>query len=167
MENPFKSWTQKDWLYAGGAVASVIALVWFAMSQKQTAIPSGVVTDAQNLQTPAAGSNAPNYVNYNTYDVADVIPRASGSDVAPDVSNTSGSGCGCDRAGNSYCAQASPLSTGNTYSSVDALISYYQNTNPTYVELQKVQLQRYAALFATGETYAQGGQDLGVKGIVS
>jgi hypothetical protein len=166
MENPFKNWTQKDWLYAGGATASVIALIWFAASQRQIAIPSGTVTDVQNAQTPTimSGVSPANYINYNTYDTADVVPVAAGADTAPNVTGTSGCGGCCDKAG-SGCTGPSALSTGDTYSSVNDLISYYQNTNPVYVELQKVQLAKYAALFSTGESYSRGGQNVGVAGI--
>ena len=114
---------------------------------------------------PEAQGGAPSYINYNTYDLADTIPRSAGSDVSPDVSNTSGNGCGCDRAGG-YCTGTSPLTDGSAFSSVNQLIQYYQNTNPTYVELQKVQLQRYAALFASGETYSRGAVNMNVAGVV-
>jgi hypothetical protein len=177
MNNPFEKWTQKDWLYVGGAIASIAGLIWFATKQANTivAAPSGTVTDTPNLQSPAP--SPANYINYNSYNVPDIIPTQGGADVSPDKS---GSGCcgGCgDKAGNSYCADPSPLSTGNTFTDTAALLQYYQNTNPAYIDLQKYQLekynelaainnQQYAALFAQGETYAKGAQTFGVQGVV-
>jgi hypothetical protein len=171
MENPFKSWTQKDWLYVGGAVASIVALILFIAYQKRTAIPGGTITDAQNTVVPGAQPLSPvNYVNQNVPDMADVVPIAAGADTSPNTEGTSGCGGCCDKAGNSggYCTGPSPLSTGNnTYSTVDRLIDYYQNTNPVYVQLQELQLQKYATLFATGESYTRGGIKVGAEGVVT
>ncbi len=164
MENPFKNFSQKDWLYVGGAVASIVALGLFITYQRKISVPSGTQSDIPNNALPAGvPATAANYLNYNTPDYA-APPIPSGADIAPDVSNTSCNGCGCDRAGNSQgCTGPSPLSTGDTFSGLDSLLTYYQNTNPVYVELQKVQLAKYSALFATGESYSRGGTPLGVS----
>ena len=168
MENPFKSWTQKDWLYVGGAVASIVALFLFIAYQKKTAIPSGTITDAQNQVVPGAQPLSPvSYLNQNVPDMSDIVPQPAGADTSPNTEGTSGCGGCCDKAGSSggYCTGPSPLVTGNTYSSVDRLIDYYQNTNPVYVQLQELQLAKYAALFATGESYTRGLNQIGVAGV--
>lgn len=172
MENPLKNWSQKDWLYAGGAVASIVALVAFAVYQngQKVAVPSGTVTDMQNGAMGVPQTLAPiSYVNQNVPDLADALPTQSGADTAPDTSGTSKCGGCCDKAGSSMgnCTGPSPLTTGNTFSSLDHLIDYYQTTNPNYVALQELQLQKYAALFASGESYSRGGINVGVAGVVN
>lgn len=153
-----------------GAGASIVALILFIAYQKKVAIPSGTITDAQNNVVPGASPISPvNYINQNVPDMADPTPIASGADTSPDTSGTSHCGGCCDTAGSSggYCTGPSPLSTGNTYSSIDKLLNYYQNTNPVYVQLQELQLQKYAELFATGQSYNRGGIDVGVQGVVT
>lgn len=153
MENPFKNFTTKDWLYVGGAVASIAAL-YFVLGGGKVSIPSGTQTDVNNPAGAADGT--PNYMNYNTGSVdSSPIPLPGGADMSPDPEK-----CCCNDGGN--CAQASALATGNTFGGVDALINYYQNTNPVYVQLQKTMLKQYAAYFATGESYSKGGIPLGV-----
>ena len=95
MENPFKNFTQKDWLYVGGAVASIVALIAFIAYQKRISVPSGTISDIPNTGVAASPTDSPaNYLNYNTPDYA-APPIPSGADVSPDVSNTSCNGCGC------------------------------------------------------------------------
>jgi len=163
MENPLKSFSQKDWIYLGGAIASVVALGLFVTysNKSKTLIPSGTVTDTPNVQATPELS----YINTNMPDLNEIVPTAIGADTAPNTTNTSTCGGCCDRAGNSngYCTGTSGLSTGQTFSDTQALINYYQNTNPIYVQLQAVQLAKYAALFATGEEYSKGGTPLRVS----
>lgn len=159
MENPLKSMSQKDWLYVGGAVASIVALIAFIAYQKRVNVQSGTQSDIPN----AVVATGANYLNTNVPDLGQP-PIQAGADTAPNVQNTSCSGCECAGPSQSqFCTGTSPLSSGNTFSSTDALIQYYQNTNPIYVQLQQVQLQKYAALFATGESYSKGGTPLGVS----
>lgn len=171
MENPLKKFSQKDWVYIGGAVASIAALILFIAWQNKgkIAIPSGAITDAQNSGSATPMEPQPvSYLNTNVQDMADILPTPAGADVAPDTSGTSHCGGCCDKAGSSmgYCTGPSPLTTGDTFSSVDKLIQYYQNTNPIYVQLQQLQLQKYAALFASGESYMRGGNYINAAGVI-
>jgi hypothetical protein len=157
MENPFAKFSSKDWLYVGGAVASIVALVAFIAVQKRVQIGPQTTSDALNVAPSALdGDGGVNYINYNM-GAENAPPIQTGSDLAPDTSNTS---CSC---ANNDCAGPSPLSTGDTFGGLDQLLQFYQNTNPVYLQLQEVGMQRYAALFAEGETYATGGTALGVQ----
>ncbi len=151
MEKFFDHFKTKEWLYVAGAFASLLALYMVYRGQG-TALPSGTITDVPNTQS----GDLPNYMSFNAvpWD-APVIPLPAGSDVAPDTT----AGC-CNE-----CNNSDPLATGDAFSSVNQLLTYYQNTNPNYVALQAVQLQRYAALFASGESYSRGGTPLGVEAI--
>jgi hypothetical protein len=158
MANPFAKFTTRDWLYVGGAVASIVALMAYLYHDNTVAIPGGVQTDVQNnTGAGSPGWNGVNYLNYNTGGPS--LPVPEGADTAP--SNEAGCCCGTQR---SECAGQSSLATGDTFGGLNDLLTYYQNTNPTYVELQKVQMQQYADYFAAGQTYSQGGVAIGVSG---
>lgn len=149
--------TSRDWLYIGGAVASIVALVGFVIVQKRGLVQITTPTTSDVPQNASPVGNTPNYINYNT-GYYNAPPIASGSDMAPNVEGTSACGCNMD------CAGSSPLATNQgTYSSLTSLLQYYQNTNPVYVQLVQAQTQRYAAYFATGETYSRGGTPIGVS----
>lgn len=147
MTNPFENIKPKDWLYVAGAFASIVAL-YFAFGRGGVSGGTNAVTDVPNSEPVGA---APNYMTYNMspYD-APVLQ--SGADVAPNPAQ-----CCCD----AQCNSASPLADG---SAIGSLLDFYKQINPQYTELQKVQLQRYAAYFATGESYSKGGIALGVSG---
>lgn len=157
MENPFAKFSQKDWLYVAGAVASIVALgVFIATSKGKTLFGSPTISDAVQSGTPGdvGSGGGVNYVNYNM-GAADAPPISVGADLTP---NPEGACCG----GNTDCAGSSPLATGDTFGGLSQLLQYYQNTNPIYLQLQEVGMQRYAALFAQGETYAAGATPLAV-----
>lgn len=177
--------TSRDWLYVAGAFASLVAL-YFVLRPGTGPITQGDGTTTDIDQSAAVPSDGPGYTNYNypppaTQNLQSVpvntppatyapitdpdmsalpqsayVPLPSGADTAPDQS----AGCCCQTA----CNMASPLATGDGVSpDLNALLTYYQNTNPIYVELQQAQMQRYAAYFATGEAYSTGGVPLGVS----
>jgi hypothetical protein len=158
MENPFAKFSRKDWLYVGGAVASIVALVAFIVIQKRSQVTygTGTISDIPN-SVPASPLNATNYLGYNTGGPPIAPPIAAGADVSPDNSGTS---CCC---ANNDCAGPSPLSSGDTFSGLTALLNYYQNTNPNYVALQAAMTQQYADYFATGATYSGGAVSIGVS----
>lgn len=159
MENPFKNFNRKDWLYVGGAVASLVAVAYLISRTTSIAIPPGAHTDVQNDPTASLpGGSSPGYTNYNTGSWGSP-PIMAGSDTTAPPPQVAG--CGCE----SDCAGGNPLGTGSTFGGLDALLTYYQNTNPNYVALQEANLQQYAAYFATGETYARGGVTVGVDAI--
>lgn len=147
MTNPFANFSQKDWLYVGGAVASIVALFLFAYTQQNVAAGNGTITDVNNdpLAVPPGGSDqgGASYINYNM-GAYNAPPIASGTDVSPDNSNTSA--CGC----NNDCAGPSPLATGNTAGNLAALLNYYTQTSPAYVAIQEAGLNRY---FNAGQVY--------------
>lgn len=148
MENPFKNFSKKDWLYVGGAVASLVAVAYLIAKNNPVAVPPGTHTDVMNdASTGVGGFSSPGYTNYNTGSYG-APPVEAGSEAGP--SQVAGSPC-CNE-----CAGGNALGSGNTYSSLDNLLQYYTLTSPNYVALQEAQLQQYAAYFATGESYAKG-----------
>ena len=150
MENPFKNFSRKDWLYVGGAVASLIAVAYLVAKSNGWAIPTGTTTDVKNdASTGVGGFSSPGYTNYNTGSYG-APPVEAGGDLAAQPSQVAGSPC-CNE-----CAGGNALGTGDTYGGLDSLLNYYTQTNPNYVALQEAQLQQYAAYFATGESYAKG-----------
>lgn len=152
MENPFKNFSKKDWLYVGGAVASLVAVAYLIARNNggMVAVPPGTHTDVLNdASTSPGGFSSPGYTNYNTGSYG-APPVEAGGDVSASPSQLAGSPC-CNE-----CAGGNALGTGDTYSGLDSLLNYYTQTNPNYVALQEAQLQQYAAYFATGESYAKG-----------
>lgn len=147
MTNPFENIKPKDWLYVAGAFASLVAL-YLAFGRGRVSAGDGTITDVPNSEPAGA---APNYLSYNMAPYNAPILQ-SGADVAPNPAQ-----CCCDQ----QCNSASPLADG---SAIGDLLTFYQNINPQYTELQKVQLERYSAYFATGESYSKGGVALGVNG---
>lgn len=149
--------TNRDWVYIGGAVASIVALAAFVIIQKRSnvSVSTPTTSDIPNPGTPVG--NTPNYINYNT-GYYNAPPIQTGSDLSPNTEGTSACGCNMD------CAGPSPLATNQgTYSSLTSLLTYYQNTNPVYLQMVQAQTQRYAAYFAAGETYSHGGTPIGVS----
>lgn len=149
MENPFKNFSRKDWLYVGGAVASLVAIAYLIAKNNGWALPTGTVTDIPNDASTGQPGSSPGYTNYNTGSYG-APPVQAGGDVAAAPSQLAGSPC-CNE-----CAGGNTLGTGDTYGGLDSLLTYYTQTNPNYVALQQAMLQQYAAYFATGEAYSGG-----------
>lgn len=175
MENPFAKFTTRDWLYVGGAVASIVALIAFIYKTQNAGASvvtaPGTLTDetqpAVGYAQPGLLSDAAPLPNYLTYNMGNPSapavmpsPTPAGADMSP---NPEGRSCCCPQ--NNDCAGNSALATGDTFGSLDDLLTYYQNTNPNYVELQKVQMQEYASYFATGQSYSRGAVTLDASGI--
>lgn len=146
MANPFENIKAKDWLYVAGAFASIFAL-YMVLGRGKISAGDGTLTDVPN--TPPADA-PPNYLSYNVAPY-NAPPLQTGADVSPNPSQ-----CCCDQ----QCNSASPLATGD---SLATLTEFYRDINPQYAALQNIQLQRYAAYFATGESYSKGGVALGVS----
>lgn len=165
MDNPFKKFTTRDWLYAGGAVASIVALLWFIAKTQSTGAPvvtaPGTLTDAlqsavgytqPGILSGSNGAPLPNYLTYNSGNPSAPAvmpsPIPAGADMSP---NPEGRSCCCPQTND--CAGGSALATGDTFGSLQDLLTYYQNTNPNYVALQEAQMQEYAEYFASGQSY--------------
>lgn len=147
MENPFKNFSKKDWLYVGGAIASLVAIAYLIAKNNPVAVPTGTHTDLMNDASVGTGGGfSPGYTNYNTGSGTPI----AGADLAPPPSQIAGMPC-CNE-----CAGGNDLGNGNTYGGLDSLLNFYTQTNPNYVALQQSMLQQYAAYFATGESYAGG-----------
>jgi hypothetical protein len=151
MENIFKNFSKKDALYTAGAIASLAAL-WYVFGGGTATAGDGTQTDVP--QSASSDGSFP-YTTYN-YPGIDQPPGLTPGSVPP-ADTAQPCGCGCD--------DTSPLNSGQgTFSSVDAYLTFLQNTNPNYIALQQVQLARYSALFAEGQTYQNGATLLGVSG---
>lgn len=146
-----KKITPKDWLYIGGAAASLIALAWLMGSR--TNIGSGTLTDMPNSTAPdlSTGGGSPGYTNYNFPPVTPT-PLADGN--APDQSPAGP--CGCNSPSSMGCAGPSQLDNGGAYSGNNQLYAFLDSISPNYAALQKEQLQTYAEYFAAGSTYDTG-----------
>lgn len=156
MENPFKNFSQKDWLYVGGAVASIVALIALIATTKRVQFGTATQSDIPNLANDAL-EGSPNYITYNTGGNPFYVPPIqAGADVAPNVEGSSCCGPNYD------CAGTSPLASGDTFNSYQSLLNYYTQTNPNYIKAVQEQTQQYAAYFATGEAYSGGAQLVGV-----
>lgn len=155
MENPLKKISKRDWLYIGGAVASLVAVAYLIARNNSSLITAGpqATTDAPMTAAGAAPlDGSAGYTNYNVpvYDPSTGVPYPSGSDLSPGPSQVAGCCCASD------CAGGSPLADGSTFGDLNALLQYYQNTNPNYVALQEAQLQKFTAYFAAGQSYSSG-----------
>lgn len=154
MENPLAKISKKDWLYIGGAVASIVAVAYLMAKSNgnlTTAGPQAITDAPMSAAGLMPGDASAGYTGYNvpTYTESGV-PYPSGSDLSPGPSQVAGCCCAQDCAGNS------PLANGSTFGDLNALLTYYQNTNPNYIALQEAQLQKYTEYFAAGQSYSSG-----------
>lgn len=147
MLNALKKVSPKEWLYIGGAVASLAAIAWIAGQQVHPG--PGVHTDApDNAALPLAPS--PGYTSYNVQPITPV-PLANAS---PDSTPAGAGGCGCPTAYG--CAGPSQLDTGNAYTDTGQLLDFFKQTNPNYANLYATQLGVYDEYFAAGQMYNDG-----------
>jgi hypothetical protein len=151
MENPFKNFTNKDYLYIAGAVASLVAIA--LVFKNKSSFGSGTISDTPNqafVDPPGASVSGvtPGYTNYN---MPPITPVAL---VPPEDTPAGKNGCGCPSAYG--CAGPSQLDDGSAYTGLGQLLSFYRDTNPVYQQAQQAQLQTYAAYFNMGETYSAG-----------
>jgi hypothetical protein len=142
---------KKEWLYIGGAVASLVAVAYL-FSRGKVYFPqntvSGAVSDADsNGNDTGPGGFSPGYTGYN---MGPIVPQGLATSPEDMPAGIGGSGSCCSRG----CAGYSIGD--NSTANLAQFLNFMQNTDPTYLELQRVQLQNYAALFSTGEKYSNG-----------
>lgn len=154
MLEKIKSVTPKQWLFIGAGIGALFVVYKLAV-KGGIKIGPGVQTDVDNnAMAPEAG--APSYINYNTGNYS-ATPLPTSTVSTPSQDHAAAFGC-CD----DKCAQSSQLATGDAYTSLSQLLTYYQNTNPVYLQLYQEQLKTYSAYFASGQSYSKGGVAIGV-----
>lgn len=154
--------TQKKYVLAGMSVAGLAAILGFLWNQGAfaTVIPSGTVSDVQQpAGTPDMGGGllAPGKSGgYTGGNMPPLVPVPLPAEQALENAAPAGQGACCGGGKSSSCFSGSPLDTGDTYSSVSALLDYYKSTNPYYQQLLQEQTQNYATLFVSGSGYSSG-----------
>lgn len=150
MENPLAKFTNRDYLYIAGAVASLVAIA--VLFKNKQNFGSGTVSDTPNtaIADPAGVSiQGPGYTNYN-------MPPLNPSPLVPPGDVPAGDhGCGCPSAYG--CAGPSQLDDGSAYTGLSQLLDFYKETNPVYQQAQQAQLQTFASYFADAGSYSTGG----------
>jgi len=157
---------KKEWLYIGGAVASLVGVAYL-FSRGKVFFPqntvSGAVSDTDNNTDsgPAGFSPGGFSSGYTGYNMGPIVPQGLATSPEETPAGIGGSSSCCARGCAGY--NVGDNSTAN----LNQFLNFMQNTDPTYLELQRVQLQSYAALFSAGEKYQSGAtivQSIGVNG---
>lgn len=146
-------------IVVGGIVLGILSRNSFA------SLGPGVVTDQQSEgdEIPGSGGAGGNggYTNYNTQPIVPQ-PLLPADTTGGDTAAQAGAGCCCTD--NNPCFAGSPLDTGNTFSDLNSLLTYYQNTNPNYVALVQAQQKEYAGMFIAGSSYGTSTAFEGITG---
>lgn len=144
MENPFEKITKKDWLYIGGAVASIAALMLVVKHQNVLFGP-GVISDTPNTALDMAGGTAvlgsggsgTGYTNYNVKPLNPTPLPGTAPEELPAGQNGS---CSCSSYG---CAGVSPLDNGSADTNLTAYLQFLQDTNPNFLNAYTTQMAPY------------------------
>lgn len=150
---------KKEWLYIGGAVASLVGVAYLFSRGKVFFPPntvSGAISDVDTSGGSDGSSYSPGYTNYN---FGPLIPEGLGTAPEDTPAGVFGASPCCSKGCAGY--SSSDTSTGNLLQ----FLNFMQNTDPTYLELQRTQLQSYSALFSKGEQYSNGAQVVTAVGV--